>query len=1103
MAAILATAGIGWGQLTTTGTISGIVTDRTGALVPDAKVTLKNQDTKISTTTQTSADGTFVVPGLVVGNYTVTVEKSSFETYSVSGVAVHPAVVSNVSAVIKLGAVATRVEVIASAAQVQTATPEVSSQVSSEQVATLPLNGRNYQSLSTLMPGVTNTAPATALNQGGFLTGNVMSINGMGLSGTMYYLDGIWNMNTGNMTQTTITPNPDTVQEVRVLQNNYGVQYSLMGSNVVLLETKSGTSSFHGTAYEYLRNDALDARNFFSPSVPALKQNIFGYTFGGPFYIPDHYNNTSKQKTFFFWSQQWAKQHAASVVRGADPTADMRSGNFASLCTSGFAANGICNDRDPITHAVIDQIYNPATGQPFTDNMIDQSLLNANSLALLNALAPPPNNPSGGFLNFINLTPTINSTRDDEIRVDHNFGPKLRLMAEYLDERQTNGNSYDNFLGSPYATNKDPITTQNQLAQIQLTATLTPTMVNTTSVAMNNYVVSLGAAGIWQRSQVPNFNEVLPFNGFGSDRLPQIRFSGGWAPLGWAFTLPLNHASDLEDTLTDDWAWLRGNHYLQAGNQLVFGTKRQTAFSASNGQWFFSGQFTGNPIADYLLGDSATFTQTSTEARPYVHYPIESPYVQDRWKVSKRLTVTAGLRLEYLPATHAQKGYISIFDPARYDPAHAPIVNNDGSITPTANYDPQNGLIFNGVGGFPLNFSNAHAWDWAPSAGFAWDVFGDGKTALRGGYGITYNRVPTGTDCSYFCGINYPLVQSLTLIGAPFPNPTGGQSAPPAAPTLDSQDLHLHPAAMVQNYSLSLEHSFGNDWFVSIAGAGNASHHVGEYYNINQPLPDPPYDFNPLINSGTVFAYKYSPFLGYASITSNVSPGNIYWDALELSVRHPVGHNVFLSVAYTWQHGLSDQRGTVFFENSNTMQDIYHPRNNYGTTNLNVPQVLTVSAIWSLPWFRNAQGLKRLALGGWQYSDITTLQRGFAVDPGLVTSNPGLATRPDRVASKITGPKTAAEWFNTSAFAAPPPGYFGNVATGSIQGPGTVDFDMAFYKDFAFSERAKLQFRGELFNIFNHTNFNAIDPNFGSGTFGQVTSAADPRIIEFALRLEF
>ncbi len=1073
-------------QLTTTGTITGTVTDTSRAVVPGAEVTIINEGTHVQTTTRTNADGSFAIPGLTIGNYTVKVTKQGFQTYTETGITLHPAQVVSVNPVMKIGLVTTQVQVTASAAQVQTATPEVSSEVSERQVVTLPLNGRNYQSLSALMPGVTNLSPDTAQNQGGFLTSNVMSINGQGQSGTMYYLDGIWNMNTGNMTQTTITPNPDTIQEVRVLQNNYGVQYSLMGANVVLLETKSGTDTFHATAFEYLRNDALDARNFFSPTVSPLKQNIFGYTFGGPFYIPHHYN-TDKSKTFFFWSQQWVRQHIASVLRGADPTADMRNGLFPS--------------STPLT--------NPLTGQPFPQAspgvyQIPQGMLNSSSLAFLNALEPLPNNPSGGFLNYLNLTPAINSQRDDQIKVDQNFKQKFHLMAEYLDERQTNGNPNDTFLGSPFSTNSNPVFTNNQLAQIQLTQTLSPAMVNTTSIAMNNYVVSLAAKGTYQRAQIPGFQEVLPFpNGFGSDRLPQINMSGGWPGMGWAYTLPLNHASDLENTLDDDWSWLRGNHYLQAGAQLVKGTKRQTAFADSNGQWFFTGKFTGNAMADFLLGDASSFTQASTEGRPYVHYPIFSPYVQDRWKATRRLTFTIGLRFNFLPATHAQRGYITIFDPAKYNPAQAPIVNPDGTITPTPNFNPLNGLIFNGEGGFPLNFSSAHQYDWAPSAGFAWDVFGNGKTSLRGGYGITYTRVPTGTDCSYFCGINYPRVTSLTLINPSFPNPTGAAAAPASVQTIDSQDLNLYPAAQVQSYSLSLEHQFAGNWIASIAGAGNVAHHIGTYYDINQPLPDPPFDFNPLINTGTVLPQIYSPYQGYGSITTNVSPASSFWDALEINVRHPIGHNLFLSAAYTWEHSLSTERGTVFFENSNTMQDIYHPRNNYGTTNLNVPQILTISAIWNLPWFQNAHGLRGFALGGWQYSDITTIQSGFNQDPGLSIANQGLATRPDRVASTITGPKTVQQWFNTGAFAAPPFGYFGNAAPGSIMGPGVVNFDMALYKDFHFAERHTIEFRSEFFNIFNHTNFSGIDPTFGSGTYGQVTSARDPRIIEFALRYQF
>ena len=1086
VAACLLFAAPAWAQMSSTATISGTVADASGGAVPQASVAVINEATAVRLTTASNNDGSFVVPGLVVGTYTVTVTKQGFQSSTEKGILLHPGMVTPVNIVLRVGQMVSEITVHASAAQIQTATQELSSQVSEEQVATLPLNGRNFSSLSAVMPGVTNVYPGEPLNQGVY-QGDAMSINGMGIAGSLYTVDGIWDMNTGGMGSQTITPNPDTIQEVRVLQNNYSVQYSLMGAAVVLVQTKSGGEKFHGSAFEYLRNDALDARNFFSPTVPALKQNIFGYTLGGPVYIPNHYN-TNKEKTFFFWSQQWVRQDMASTVRGASPTTDMR--------------NGIFNDK----------IIDPTTGLPFPTNgtgqyVIPPGRINSSALALLDAQALPPNNPAGGFLNYINVNPSINTQRDDEIRIDHNLSDKVRLLAEYFDERGWNKYSYDAFLGSPYANTTNPQQFQDQLAQLQLTATLSPSMVNTVAVAMNNLVLNLGMAGIYERAQVSGFKEVLPFEGgFGSDRLPQIAFTGGWSPIGTPIELPLNHAADLEDTLTDDWSWLRGNHYIQAGINIVFGTKRQTDFAASNGVWAFSGQFTGDPIADYLLGDAATLTQANTETRPYAHYTEVSPYVQDRWKVNHKLTVTAGLRVIHAPVPHAQYAYASAFDPTKYNPANAPIVNDNGTITATPTYDPLNGIVINGVNGIPLNFDTKHEWDWAPSVGFAYDPFGGGKTALRGGYGITYHRVITGSDCAYYCSDNVPMVNSLTMITPSFPNPLGAALAPPSAPSLQSQDSDLYPFTMVQSYSLSLEHQFAGNWLASIAGAGDVAHHIGTTWDRNQALPDPPYDYNPLINTGNVFAYKYAPYQGYGTITTYVSYGNLKWNALEIALRHPVGQNLFLTVAYTWQHGLSDFRGNSGFQagaGGQLVQDYYHPGSGYGTSNFNVPQVLAISHIWTLPWYKSATGIEGAALGGWKYAGITTIQGGFALDPGLSVAHQGLATRPDRTSAPIAGPKKVQEWFNTVAFAAPAYGYFGNAGTGIIPGPGLINFDMAFYKDFRIKEAHTLEFRAELFNIFNHTNFSSVDTTFGSGTYGQLTGAHSPRIAEFALRYQF
>lgn len=1066
---------------TAAGTINGTVTDAAGATVPEAHVTITNQGTQTKTDTTTNTDGTFSMTGLQAGTYSVGVTKTGFEAFLEKDLYLGPATTRTVNATLTVGQVSAEVTVEASAVQVQTTTAQYSNSVAQQQVETLPLNGRNYQSLSALMPGVVNlnVGNSSGTGQGGFNTSNSMSINGMGTSGTLYELDGVWNMNTGNMTQTTILPNPDSISEVRTLQNNVSPKYTLLGASIVLVATRSGTRDFHGTLWEYFRNDALDARNFFSPNVLSEKQNIFGGTIGGPLFIPKLFN-TKKDKTFFFISEQGVIRHIGSTQTGLTPTQAQRNGCFS----------------DPIT--------DPTTGSlfPFVNGcyQIPSSRINPNSLTLMNSLAQLPNYNLGGN-NYINTNPEIVNQLDSQIKIDENISDKVHLMGEYFDLRQSDDLPAQEWAGSPFTTNKQNFTTRSKLAELQGTVVISPTMVNQLSIGLNDYVVDLGVTGLVYKNQLPDFQSTLPYNGLLSDRLPLVQFSGGYSSFGVTETQPLTHASDVEETLTDDWSWLRGTHFIEAGINYVHSIKRQNQFAESEGYWTFSGRFTGDPIADYLLGDAAQFTQQSGERRVWVFGNIVSPYIQDTWKVSKRFTLNYGARLMYMPLPRPSIPE-SAFDPAIYNLAAAPIVNPNGTVTPTANYNPLNGLIINGQNGIPNNFTNKHEWYPAPQAGFAWDIFGNGRTSLRGGFGITYTRVFTGGDCSYNCADNYPYIQSLTLVNPPFPSPLGpGVQSVTSAPNLNSEELNLK-ASSVYSYSLSLEHQFAGGWLASVTGAGDFVRNMPETLDYNQPGPYGPYNYNPAINTGT-YEYYYAPYPGWGSINTTASIGNAYWNGLLLSVRHQAGHGLFITGSYSYSHGLSEGFSTSVFD-SVGVQDTYNLKGEYGNSAVDVRHVFSLSYIWNIPFMQNATGIKRALLGGWRYSGITSIQSGIANNLGLSIANQGLASRPDVVpGATLTYPKTVNEWFNTAAFEAPPYGYFGDAGVGIIEGPGLINFDMAGYKDFRVTEHSAIEFRGELFNIFNHTNFSSVNTTFGSAQFGKITAALDPRIVEFALRYHF
>jgi hypothetical protein len=1070
-------------QLSSTATITGTVTDSTGAVVANATVTATDEATKVSAVHQTNATGGFVFPGLPVDPYSLTVTTAGFAPYKEAGIVLHPGMTAGRNITLQPKSTTEQVVVDATEVQVETVTPEVSGDVSSAQVSTMPLNGRNFASLAAVMPGVQNLSAGTALGSGGRSTSNTVSINGAPTNTTFYALDGMWDENTGNMNAISVLPNPDSLDEVRVFQNDYSVRYAIMGATVVLLQTKSGGSNFHGNAWEYLRNDDLNSRNYFSTTVPELKENIYGYNLGGPIFIPNHYN-TTRDKTFFFWDQQFVKLHQGNSLTGTTPTALQIGGVFASATP----------------------IINPATGNAFpTDangNYILTSALNSNSVNLAKAIYPAVNY-SKGALNFVNNTPNIINTRDDQIKVDHHFNSRWSLMGEYLDERQnwTISSMNSATSGEVSNLNSELDLTNDQLGQVSLTTLIGNNLVNTASISTNIYDVDLDLLGISDISQVSGYSESLPYHGTLSTRIPSLTITS-IMPEGEPNSRPLHHAADLDDSIGDNVSWLKGKQYIQGGLNIVFNTKRQNIntnnASGTNGGFTFNGYASGNALADYLLGYAATFQQASDERRMYVHAMEVSPYIEDRISLTRKLTVTVGERFYHLPLPHADQTETA-FNPATYVATAAPTISQTGVIL-TAGTNPLNGLITAGQNGVPKNFSTAHVWYFGTNAGFAYDVFGDGRTSVRGGYGLAHTRVFTNQDCSFNCGNNPPNITSTYLTDVNFPNAVGSGAPTTSIQSLVSADMNIG-AAQINSYSLGVQHEFPKNWIASVTGAGSTIRHLWGTWNYNQPLPDGQYDFNPNLASSKYSPYYYAPYIGYANINALASRQGSNWNALEATLKHQVSNSVFVTLAYTWGHAL----GNWTTGGTYNMIDVYHPSRYYGNVpTINTPQMGSGTLIWTMPWFKNTSNVfEKTVLGGWKFSDMTLLRSGLSLDMTYSGNNAGYPVRPDVSGQAIKGPKTATAWFNTLAFQKPVAGYLGNANIGVIRGPGLVDFDMALYKTFPLFAKHQIEFRAEAFNVMNHTNFSAVSTAFNSSTFGQITSALDPRIIEAALRYQF
>ncbi|MEQ1472535.1 MAG: carboxypeptidase regulatory-like domain-containing protein, partial [Candidatus Acidiferrum sp.] len=1112
--------------------------------------------------TTTNSDGAYVGSALPAGTYDVVVTASGFQRYQAKGVVLPVAQKLRIDIVLTVGAVSEEITVSGeSVAQVETQSSDISSTITGKQVNQLELNGRNFTQLVTLAPGVVSQTGQDEGTVG--VNGNVQySINGGRTEYNNWEIDGGDNMDNGSNATLNVYPNIEAIAEFKVLTSNYGAQYGRNASGTIEVETKSGTNSFHGSAFEYLRNDMFNARPWESGADPThpnppYKKHDFGYTVGGPIFIPRLYN-TDKKKTFFFFSEEWRREKNPHQYNVKVPSTAERAGDFSDLC--------------PDPSGSFDSCPHQADGSAFPGNTVP---IDPNSAFLL-AVLPQANGTNNGFPTYTNSTSLPTTWREELVRVDHNITNNYRVTFRYIHD------SWKTITPGPLwgaSTSSFP-NVQTGFAGpgtsfvARLTANITPSLLNEFVASYTGDHIILTAIGPVGLPAGYTGGSLFP-NGF-EGKLPAFHFTGNGAYGGIADGsdqgndvgvdtgyFPWKNANPTY-TYRDNVTKIAGNHTMTIGAYFVFSQKNQENSLNQQGILSFdngSANSTGNSFADLLGGNIASYSQAASQLIFYDRYKIFEPYFQDDWRITKRFTLNLGLRWSFFGRYQERYKTEFGFTPSQFSQANAlGISPADGSlIDPSTNAmiqagDPRifNGFIQCGAAGAPSGCLKNKLKNPAPRIGFAFDPRGDGKMAIRGGYGIFFEH-QNGNEANAEVlqqGAS-PLILLATQTNIPGYAAIGGATGGPS-PQFPLSPFSIPDQAQwpyVQQWNLDVQRELPGHFVASVAYVGSKGTHLTLQRDLNQlhavPAGENPFapgqpivqaDCDSLNNgAGTLAngvaltaaasqnlnvacgndANPFRPFQGYGGINRIETTANSIYNALQVSVRRTVGA-LNLSLAYTYSHSIDDSSD----RSDTTFVDSYDPGRTRASSNFDLRHNFVTSYVYNLPFFRGT-GFTHTALGGWQVSGITTIQSGTPVtvtngttfgDNAGVGNGLGAGSFPDLVGDPhaVTAAEKAADagvtgplFYSPSAYALPTGLTFGTSGRNTLNLPHRVNFDAGLFKRFQIKERAAFEFRWEMFNIFNHTQFNAIDTTLGSGSFLHLTGAHAPRRMQFGLRFQF
>jgi hypothetical protein len=1148
-------------QTTNVGAITGTITDSSGAVVPKATVTVTNQGTKDTHTVTSTDRGFYSVENLPDGDYIVSTQAPGFQQSDIANLHLDPGQRRGQDIKLSIGDVNTKVQVDANAIAVQTESAESGGTISAKEVANLMLNGRNFQQLATLVPGVSSIKGTNQQVDEGYLGQTNLIVGGSSVEQTTYTIDGVYNMTPTALININITPSIDSINEFRVLKNAYSAKYGYAGSGQILIDTKSGTSAFHGSGYEYNRSNGFGVARPYSFSgqpvtLSSLHLNIFGFTLGGPVYIPRLYN-TNHTRTFFFAGAEFKTNHFASSLARSQFTQSIRNGDLSNsysglgpstekvlkcdiTCQNLLTARGLtqaqCFFAD--STGVVNQL------RPYCYDPVSAYFINP-----ANNFFPLPNIPNAiaPAANFINNNPELDSQNDTIYRIDHNLNDKNLLTFRYMHEEVNDirpSRNFNNPAPNPGATVYTP--SLNALARWNYT--ITPTIINTASIAYTYQKVQLNPTGQYN---IPGGLIKQAFNN-GDNRLPGVIISSPGTYWSWlGIGAQPNYSKTGDGIFSDDFTWVKGRHVIQAGGFYMWNILRLNATAFSQGLFNFSSTHTNDVAGDFLLGLTSSYSQSNVQRTGVFHQHWYEMYAQDDFKVTPRLTLNYGLRYAFYSPSTKDGNDITNFNAASFDPTQAPVVTPGGSfasnppVTATGGIAniTTNGIVKACTTGTPCGFTTPKKSLFSPRVGFALRLNSQGTLSLHGGYGIGYTQVGMFQTSGLLS--NSPYVSTPSFSNTQFSNPAGGATNPPGLLSLSGLDNTYQPT-QIQSWSLTLENEIVPHGILTMAYAGQAANHIfssGVDRNFplatttnNTPLCNASannvnrssstnYDYDPCLNGSNsaagapqTFSNYYRPYQGYTAINSGVSIGISNYNALQTGFiyRHS---DLQLNLAYTWSKSLSNQNQTNNSYGFNSNIGYQNPRNpnaDYGLPNYDRPHVFTAAYVYELPFFRNSDSFfLRELLSHWGTSGLVTAQSGYANTVGLSSSFAGLASRPNLVGPIMhnsgSGKKNLgqAPLFTASAFAVPAWGYFGNARPGILRGPKEVSFAAAVNKTFPITERVGAQIRVEAFNVFNHPNISNINTtyNFNQSTntnsFGYATGAGDMRQMEFSGRITF